>query len=293
MWAVDDADERLTEPGDELDDEPADDEPGGEPDDTAPDDAEPDDAEPDDAERDDDVEVTEIDDGTGGEVAYDCAPWAAESRSMLASLLESEGIEHAWQGTTVSVRVDDRSAVDALVDEVEASARPALSAEVPRIVYSVAEWPVDFQTALVDALTAADLPYEWDEAGDLMVYEEHEAEVEAILELLPDPDDDDAGTHSSDDGLAVHKLFDRLFAASAKLSKSPTDGSSVLAVDSGAVELQQMSPPFGFEPAEWSKLVGCAETLRDGLNATGDDVVDDAEIAARAAELHSFLARYV
>jgi hypothetical protein len=238
------------------------------------------------------VDVTEVDDGTGREVAYDCAPWAAESRAMLASLLESEDIEHVWQGTTVSIRAEDRTTVDALVDEVEAAARPALSADVPRIVYSVAGWPVDFQTALADALTAADLPYEWDEAGDLMVSEEHEAEVEAILELLPDPDDED-DLRSADDGLAVHKLFDRLFAAAAKLAKSPTDGSSVLAIDSGAVDLEQLSPPFGFEPAEWAKLVGCAESLRSGLNATGDDAVDDDEIAARAAALQAFLARYV
>ena len=37
-----------------------------------------------------------------GQLAYDCAAWAGESRSMLTSLLTTTGVAHAWQGTMLT-----------------------------------------------------------------------------------------------------------------------------------------------------------------------------------------------
>lgn len=239
-------------------------------------------------------EVEEVEAVDGG-ITYDCTVWAGESRGMLASLLDSRGIRHAWQGTTLSVLAVDEELVDELVEEVLASARPALDPAAEKIVYEVGGWPAVLQTMLADSLTVADLPYEWDERGDLVVYAEHEEEVEAILDEMPDPDDPDyVGEISADDGVAVHELLDRLFAASRKLA-SKDDTASILAVDETVGVLERMGPPFGFEPSQWSAVVSRAVVLRDALAAGPDDdaALDDDELRDAAATVRDLLREYL
>ncbi len=213
---------------------------------------------------------TELEDG---QLAYDCTAWAGESRGLLTSLLTTAGIAHAWQGTTLTVREDDEAAVDDLIDEVLVAARPALDPSVPKLVYEVGQWPVSLQTELADALTAADIAYEWDEAGDLVVREEDEDAVAAVLEELPDPDE---GEISADDGVAVHELFDSLFMAADKLAKHPADpGATVSLVDDAEV-IAQVALPFGFEPSQWRRLVGEVADLRLAIegDTSGADLGD-------------------
>lgn len=246
----------------------------------------------------DDDEVGEFDETLqDGQVAYECTTWAGESRGLLASLLETSGIPHAWQGTTVTVREEDEERVDALVEDVLASARPALDPRAEKIVYEVGTWPATLQTSLADALTVADLPYEWDERGDLVVYAEHEEEVELIMEQLPDPDDPELepGGVSSDDGLAVHGLLDQLFVGAERLAKKPGDAAAIVRVDEATAGLERMSAPFGFEPPQWSRLVAGAVELRDALEAGEDDegAVDDEELATLAATIRDLVRRYV
>ncbi|MHB1139913.1 MAG: hypothetical protein ACYC2O_13240, partial [Microthrixaceae bacterium] len=215
-----------------------------------------------------------------GQLAYDCAAWAGESRGLFESLLTSHEIPHAWQGTTVTVREEDEDRVDDLVDDVLASARPALDPRVPKLVYEVSLWPVALQTELVDQLTAADVPYEWDERGDLVVRESDEAEVEGVLELLPDPDEESV---SSDDGVAVHEVLDQAFMAADRLVKHATDASATVQVVDATDRLEQLALPFGFEPAQWRRLVGAAQALREAIVPPEDaEPVADATISELA-----------
>jgi hypothetical protein len=209
-----------------------------------------------------------------GQIAYDCAAWSGESRGLFESLLSSHDIPHAWQGTTVTVREDDEEQVDDLVDDVLASARPALDPSAPKLVYEVSVWPVALQTELLEQLTAADVPYEWDEQGDLVVRESDEDEVEAVLALLPDPDD---SAVSSDDGVAVHEVLDRAFMAADRLRSHPTDASATVQVVDAAGQLEQLALPFGFEPAQWRRLVTAACDLRDAIVPPQDTETEDAE----------------
>jgi hypothetical protein len=227
-----------------------------------------------------------------GQLAYECAAWAGESRGLLESLLNSQGIPHAWQGTTVTVRDEDEERVDDLIDGVLASARPALDPRAPKLVYEIGVWPVALQTELVDQLTAADVPYEWDEHGDLVVRESDEAEVEAVLELLPDPDDSGL---SSDDGVGVHAVLDGLFMSAGRLAKHATDPSATVALVDVTAQLEQMALPFGFEPAQWRRLVESAQQVRDAIepSSTGDEPATDEEIAERAAVARDLVRQYI
>ena len=234
-------------------------------------------------------------DGGTDDLLYDCTTWAGESRGLLTSLLSSHGIAHVWQGTVLSVLPGDEAVVDGLIDDVMASARPALEPDAAKVVYEVGSWPAALQSMLADSLTVADLPYEWDERGDLVVYAEHEEDVEVLLDDLPDPDAPEfAGEVSANDGIAVHELLDRLFMASSKLA-SKDDSASILAVDDVAATLERMGPPFGFEPPQWKALVGLSSRLRDALAAgPGDEVaLTDPEIRTLSGDLKALLRQYV
>jgi len=203
-----------------------------------------------------------------GQMAYECSSWAGESRGLLGSLLVSAGINHAWQGTTVTVHEADEERVDALIDDVLASARPALDPRAAKLVFEVASWPVALQTELVDQLTAAQVPYEWDIQGDLIVRESDEDEVEAVLELLPDPQEEaelQIGELSSDDGVAVHELLDRVFMSASRLVKHPTDAAATVGIVDSSAVLGKLAVPFGFEPPQWQRLVSAAQEVSQAL----------------------------
>ena len=229
-----------------------------------------------------------------GHLAYDCAAWAGETRAVLRSLLVSQDIPHAWQGTTLTVRDEDEALVDGLIDEVAGSARAALDPDVVRVVYEVGEWPVGLQTQLADELAAADIAYEWDERGDLVVAEEDEEQVEAVLADLPDPDESQI---SSDDGVAVHELLDSVFMSSDRLARNGADASGTLQLVEAAEVVEQLALPFGFEPGQWRTFVGRVLELRDALDGRGsDDGADspsDEEVAELAAGVRDLVRQYV
>jgi len=232
-----------------------------------------------------------------GQLAYDCAAWATESRRMLASLLDSAALAHAWQGTTLTVHEADEDAVDALVDEVLAAAGPALDPAAPKVAYEVGAWPVGLQTELTDALTTADVAYEWDERGDLVVLEEDEEAVSLVMDELPDPEESGMG---SDDGVAVHDLLDRVFMSSDRLVRNGGDAQGTVGLVESSDVLEQLSPPFGFETGEWRALVETVRGLRDliappaGEDGPGGGVqVSDDEIAEQARTVRELIRRYV
>ena len=260
-----------------------------------------DDTDLDDAELEGDLDraeaPTEEGDAAGpeeGHLAYDCAAWAGETRAVLRSLLVSQGIPHAWQGTTLTVRDEDEEVVDGLIDEVSGSARPALDADVVRVVYEVGEWPVGLQSQLADELAAADIAYEWDERGDLVVAEADEDRVESVLADLPDPDESQI---SSDDGVAVHELLDSVFMSSDRLARNGADASGTLQLVEAADVVEQLALPFGFEPAQWRTFVGRVLELRDALGGQGGEdgteSPSDEEVAELAAGVRDLVRQYV
>jgi hypothetical protein len=221
-----------------------------------------------------------------GQLSYDCAAWAGETRGLLRSLLLSEDIPHVWQGTTVTVREADEEVVDRLVDEVAGSARPALDPAAEKVVYEVGAWPVALLTQLADDLTLADIAYEWDERGDLVVLESDEEQVGIILDALPDPDE---SAISSDDGVAVHGVLDSVFMASDRLARNGGDAGGTVGLVEAAEVLGQLALPFGFEPGQWRSLVAAVTGLQDLLEA---DATDD-EVSSSARSVRELVRQYI
>jgi hypothetical protein len=235
----------------------------------------------------------------GGDLDYDCAPIAEQSRVMLASLLRGADVPHAWQGTTLTVREADEAVVDGFIDDVMAAATPAIDPDVERVVFEVGAWPVALQTSLAESLTVADVAYEWDEAGDLVVAVEHEEVVERIVDELPDPDDPDLATDGAgaNDGLAVHAMLDRLLGAAGRLARHPADATATMTVVDVVADLERIPAPFGFDGPQWRALVEPAVRLRDALEGAGVDgapvETTDDDVRAQADELRTRLRAYL
>jgi len=140
----------------------------------------------------DEQPVDHLDEGddltADGEVEYDLHEWAVESRVMLQQLLSSERIRHAWEGADLVVSARDEKRVDAFVDEVEATTLPTLDPEAPKVAYDIDDWTDEQQTRLMHLLQDVAISYEFDQEGALVVLEEHEHRVEALLDSIEYPD---------------------------------------------------------------------------------------------------------
>ena len=233
-------------------------------------------------------DAVDADESGDGRITYDATPWAAETRTMLTSLLEAEGVVHAWQGTEVTVHETDEDVVDRIITEVLAAAAPALDAAAPKAVYEVSGWSAALQTELVEALSDAAVPFEWNVDGDLVVHASDEDQVDQLLDALPD--DPEGG---ADDGLVLHEVLDRLFVAADRLGRKPSDARATVDAVESAADLGRMGLPFGFDAPAWERLVGQAAALAAALNGGSEEPTDDAGVAELASALRALVAQYV
>jgi hypothetical protein len=217
----------------------------------------------------DDVPPDEVD------VTYELDDWAVESRELLARLLTTNEVVHAWQGGTLSVGGEDEAVVDELIGEVEATLLPGLDPEAEKVAYEVAEWSPEDRADLTDALAEEGVRYVFDEMGDLLVEAIDEDRVDTIIaDLVGDDDEEDEAAPVATDVLS------ELFVAADKLRKSPHDGKAIARAIEESTAVIKMSPPYGFERATWAKVglrAGALRKLLENEDAEDEDVVEAAE----------------
>jgi len=249
--------------------------------------------------------------GEGGEeqLAYELEVLDGDSRLLVDRLLTGEDIPHAWQGATVVVRAVDEAAVDAIMEQVDATNAPPppLDPDAEQVVYEIGDWPDGQREELRDTLTAAGIAHEFDEVGDLVVLESDDERVEAMLDALEypdalpvasdgdgtgveDADGDGDGADDGDEGLAAQDAMSDLFVAADRLMHDAQDAEGVLSLVDAAARAETLPLPFGFSPALWGDIVGQATALRDAL--AGDDA-DDELLMDQARDLRTLLRQYV
>jgi hypothetical protein len=208
---------------------------------------------------------------------------------------------HVWETTSLVVRAADESVVDELVEQVEVSNLPTLDPDREQVVYELADWPDEKRTALSDSLTEAEIPFGFDESDDLVVHEEDEERVEALLDQVDfnfslDAEDVAAdgeaasGVDDDEDGLVAQDVMSELFLSSDRLMHDPEDHEGVLSLADAARQVETMKIPYGFAPGAWKDIVERSAGLRDMLEMADSD--DDAVLAA-ATELRGLLRQYV
>jgi DNA-directed RNA polymerase subunit F len=222
-----------------------------------------------------DVPATEID------ISYELDEWSSESRELLARLLTTNEVTHAWQGGTLSVNGEHEVVVDELIAEVEATLLPALDPESEKVVYEVAEWTPEGRADLTDALAEEGVRYVFDDMGDLVVEAIDEDRVDSIVDELTDGEEEDEV-----EAPVATDVLSELFVAADKLRKSPRDGKTIARAIEEATTIIAMSPPYGFERATWAKVGLRAGALRSVLEREGGD---DEDVVAAAEELRDLL----
>ena len=227
-----------------------------------------------------------------GLLSYEVSDWSGESRGLLDSMLTSAEIRHFWQGTTLSVAEESEAETDAIIEEVLATATVALADDRDKAVYEVGEWSTAMQTSLAESLQVAQVSYEWDERGDLVVYADDEDAVDVILEAMPDPDDSDLAPGAEVD---VQAVLTAAWRASALLVKDPVHSEAVVAMAEAADTLEHVKLPFGFEAPVWRNIVELACGLRDGLTGVVADegAWTDDEVTDAAAQVRDAIRPYV
>ena len=224
-------------------------------------------------------------------IEYEVDGWSGQSRSLLDSLLTSEGVTHVWQGARLMVGADDEAGVDRLIDIVIATATKGLDRDRAQVLYEVGTWSSAMQTSLAETLEVAEIPFEWDENGDLKVYEDDESRVDEILDDMPDPDDPEV---VDPEGLDVQEVLSLLWTSLGTLAKRPTDADAVLGTIDSAGRLDRMGLPFGFESSVWRDIAGKAARLRAAFESDDADVrLSDDEVREASAELHRQLRHYI
>lgn len=239
--------------------------------------------------QDDEPEGVESD--ASGYVVYELNEWSRESRLMVQQLLEGADVPYVWEGTNLVVPAPFEEQVDEAVEQVEATAIPPLDPDADKLVYELAEWSEHEVALLVDELAEADIPYDFDVDGNLVVLAEDEQEVERLLDSIEFPDALEVDDGDEDDGgPEPQEVLSELFVAADRLAHNARDHEGVLGFIAAAEAIGSLRLPFGFDPAVWKRIVDGAAELNGALQ---DDAVPDEEVEEKAAEYRALLREYV
>lgn len=229
--------------------------------------------------------------GTGpDQLEYDLGLWSVEQREMLDRLLTgSVGSERAtipvayvWQGTTLVIPSGSAPLVDGLLAQVEADVDLALDPDADKVAYDCAGLPDDQLESLLEALAREAIPFALSDDEELFVLEDDEARVDAIFDVVVDPDaldaEDDGG-----EGLVAPEVLGEIFVAADRLQKDARDPEGVIGLMDGLETIHEVQLPYGFAPEVWSSIIdeiaGVSALIHD--DDSTDDVIEEAATALR------------
>ncbi len=149
-----------------------------------------------------------------------------------------------------------------------------------QVGYELFDWEPTELDDLDDALHELGLPHEWVADGyELVVHEEDEARIDALLPTIRFPDEIPAEADDGDD--TDIQVLGALFVAGDKLQASPT-GDAVNALLDAAERIGDRAP-YGIDEKEWEGVVEVVDELIDCFHAAGPP----AEIARLARQLRA------
>jgi hypothetical protein len=236
----------------------------------------------------------------GGEeddqVEYDFEELEPGGRLVIDELFWGNGIPHAWADSSLVVRANDEQEADRIIDAADRDA--FLESDAEQVSYDLGDWTDARRAHLTETLTLASIEHAWDEHGELVVLDQDEARVDAIIDAIEFPneiavDDDEevvAEEALADEGHDPQDVLSELFVSADRLMHDPLDHEGVLSLVDAARMAETLPLPYGFAPAVWNDLVAQARGLRSSLEG-GD--ADDDTIIDQATNLRSALRNFV
>jgi hypothetical protein len=243
------------------------------------------------------LSIDELVSGDEDSVAYDFDEQEPMQRLAIDERFWSEGLPHAWDGTSLVVREEDEAAADLLIDAVDSGS--FLDSDVAQLSYELDDWDDDRRATLAEVLSASGIEHAWDEHGELVVLEEDEERVDAMIDAVEegraeadlDADGDGVAAGEADeDGPDAQEVLSKLFVAADRLMHDPLDPTGVLSFVDGVAEAEALRLPYGFAPAVWDDLVGQVKALADAI---GDDDSEDDDLVEEAEKVRTLLRTYV
>jgi len=194
------------------------------------------------------------------------------------------------------VRPEDETDADRLIDEADREA--FLDSDAEQVSYDLGDWDDARRAQLTETLITASIEHAWDEHGELVVLEDDEERVDAIVDGIEFPESlavDDAEEEAAEvalaaDGLDPQDVLSELFLSADRLMHDPLDHEGVLSLVDAARLAETLPLPYGFAPPVWNDLVTQAQGLRAALEK---DDVDDEQIIEQATRLRTTLRNFV
>jgi hypothetical protein len=170
--------------------------------------------------------LDDLDGGKGGdEITFDLEEWSEPDRSVLRERLETLGVPHSWEGTTLVIAAADEAWVERVMDQVDEDLSAAQEeAESEEVAYDLTDWDDDSCLRLLDTLAAETIPYGLD-GDELLVASLDEARVDEIVAAITTP-----GATLTVGGPASFEAMSELFVAADQLVHDPDDRSDERAV---------------------------------------------------------------
>ncbi len=210
----------------------------------------------------------------GEQVEYELAGWGTSLKESLEGMLDRAGIRRAWEANALVVPAQFEAEVDRLVATLEVGVEE-LSDDVAQVAFEIGVLEPDELTDLDARLIAAHLPHAWDGDGALLVAEDDEDDVSAIIDEVL------AGVVEEEvDGLAVQQALSTLYVAADRLMKDADDAKQRGRFLEAADAVAGFPVPYGLSDADWGRLTSDVATLagavRPPVVVTGpDDAGDD------------------
>jgi hypothetical protein len=228
----------------------------------------------------DDLDVDDDD-----EITYELDEWSEPDRTMLRDRLETLGVPHSWEGTTLVIASADEAWVERVMDQVEEdlSAGPDPDDD-EQVAYDLTEWDDESCLRLLDALATEEIPYALD-GDELVVVGADEARVDEIVAAITTP-----GATLTLGGPASFDAMSELFVAADELSHDPDDSRATAALVAGARAAATSSAPYGMDAAWWDGVVARAGALADLVES---HLPDHDQVVDLAAALRNDLRPYI
>ncbi len=217
----------------------------------------------------------------GRQLTYGLDGWGNQLKVTLEGMLDRAGIARVWEAGALVVPAVHEATVDRLIATLEGGEVTDIEDDLPRVALEIEGLDADRQADLDAKLIASGLAYAWDDEGDLVILEDDE---EAVLAIIDDVLDDDTGDDDGDP-LAGQAALSDLFVAVDRLLKKPGDPELAQPVSGAVKRVARLPVPYGFSGADWDELVAEGEDLVRLIDAAhGLDAASDVVAPERSGE---------
>lgn len=217
---------------------------------------------------------------SGEEVAYELEGWSNQLKLSLEGMLDRAGIRRVWEAAVLVVPAEFEAEVDALISTVEGTeVEIELDDDAVQVAFDVHELTAEELDDLDARLYADGIPHAWTEELELLVPEDAADQVEAVIELVLDPEQDAAEAVAAGEGMAVQERLSAMYVAVDKLVKDPLGTKQVARFLEASEGVDGLGVPYGLSGEQWTGFLTAVADLRTVVQSDPAAELDDIDAA--------------